>query len=126
MRGGWRSMGRESSSNGSRIDDRDRQALEVIGVECQNSRDAKGLHGSDQASVMRFEPLDAERLDESMPAVNQIRVVGEKFEPPLKVDQPEARLIGGHAEAVLTRGRHTRFARGHRPELVEILRNDDE
>jgi hypothetical protein len=35
-------------------------------------------------------------------------------------------LLGRHPEAILPSGRRTGFPCGHRPELVEILGNDNE
>src|SRR2546421_162369 len=74
----------------------------------------------------RAEESVAAASPQAVPALNQIGAVVKQCKSPLKEAEPLAGLPARHAQSVLSGGRWAWFPGCDRPELVQVLRYNDE
>lgn len=63
---------------------------------------------------------------QAVPTGRQVHTIGKQGEPPLEKCEPVTRLIRPHSKSVLSTGRATWSSRGHGPEFIKILWDDDQ
>jgi hypothetical protein len=72
--------GEAAFSRRGRVENGDRQAAEVCGIEPEEPRNTVTLHGSYQASIVRSEAGYTVGLDQCLPEVAQVWTVGKQRE----------------------------------------------